>query len=88
MRTLKPSKFMEENTMKLFIKTNNKETRKLPMTGKVRKGFRTYCSVVIALAIVLCITVTAFAEGESAAVGSPLNVISNLWTLFSGLSVR
>ena len=29
--------------MKLFIKTNNKETRKLPMTGKVRKGFCSYC---------------------------------------------
>ena len=85
MRTLKPSKFMEENTMKLFIKTNNKETRKLPMSGKVRKGFRTYCSVVIALAIVLCITVTAFAEGESAAVGSPLNVISNLSDFIFGL---
>ena len=33
-------KFMEVNTMNIFKKTNNKETKKLPMTGKVKKGFR------------------------------------------------
>ena len=71
--------------MNIIKKINNKETRKLPITGKVRKGFRTYCAVVIALAIVVCITVTAFAEGESAAAGSPLNVISNLSDFMFGL---
>lgn len=35
MRTLKMNKFMEVNTMNIFKKTNNKETKKLPMTGKV-----------------------------------------------------
>ena len=55
------------------------------MSGKVRKGFRTYCAVIIAVAVVVCVTVTAFAEGESAAAGSPLNVISNLSDFIFGL---
>ncbi len=80
MRTLKPSKFMEENTMNIIKKNNNKETRKLSMTGKVRKGFRTYCAAVIAIAFAVCISVTAFAEGDS-----PLNVISNLSDFIFGL---
>ena len=29
--------------MKLFKKNENKKTTKLPMTGKVKKGFRAYC---------------------------------------------
>ena len=29
--------------MKLFKKNENKETVKLPMSGKVKKGFRFYC---------------------------------------------
>ena len=29
--------------MNIFHKTQKKETRKLPMTGKVKKGFRYYC---------------------------------------------
>lgn len=29
--------------MKLFKKNEKKATTKLPMTGKVRKGFRFYC---------------------------------------------
>lgn len=35
--------------MKIFNKKTNKETAKLPMTGKVKKGFRFYCAVVMAL---------------------------------------
>ena len=30
--------------MKLFKKNENKKTTKLPMTGKVKKGFRYYCT--------------------------------------------
>ena len=33
--------------MKLFTKIQKKETRKLPMTGKVKKGFRYYCAAVL-----------------------------------------
>ena len=46
--------------MRLF--NNHSYTNRLPMKGKVKKGFRTYCAVVIAvMLIVSCFTVTAFA---------------------------
>ena len=37
--------------MKLFKKNENKETVKLPMSGKVKKGFRFYCVAVMATAL-------------------------------------
>ena len=33
--------------MKLFQKNESKETAKLPMSGKVKKGFRFYCVTVM-----------------------------------------
>lgn len=39
--------------MKLFKKNENKKTTKLPMTGKVKKGFRYYCMAVMAMTFVL-----------------------------------
>ena len=35
--------------MTIFKKkaTDTQETKKLPMTGKIRKGFRAYCTMVI-----------------------------------------
>ena len=47
--------------MKLFKKNENKETVKLPMSGKVKKGFRFYCVAVMATALVVGTSVTAFA---------------------------
>ena len=49
--------------MKYFNKKNtqNKETTKLPMTGKLKKGFRHYCVAVLAVTMVLGTSVTAFA---------------------------
>ena len=41
-----------------------KNTVKLPMTGKVRKGFTIYCTVILALAMVFAMSVTVFAAGE------------------------
>ena len=35
--------------MKIFNKNTGKETVKLPMQGKVKKGYRTYCALVAAL---------------------------------------
>lgn len=32
--------------MNIFHKTQKKETRRLPMTGKVKKGFRYYLSLI------------------------------------------
>lgn len=40
--------------MSIFKKTN-KETKKLPMTGKVAKSFRTYVALVLCVAFVMCI---------------------------------
>ena len=65
--------------MKFFKKNTNKETVKLPMTGKVKKGFRTYCTVVCATALVMGMSMTAFAADD------PLTVIDNLSTFIFGL---
>lgn len=65
--------------MNIFKKTK-KETNNLPMTGKVRKGFRTYCAIVLCMALVGAMTMTAFAAG-----GDPLSVINNLSDFIFGL---
>ena len=39
--------------MKLVKNNENKETVKLPMSGKVKKGFRFYCVAVMATALVV-----------------------------------
>ena len=57
-----------------IFKKNNKETKKLPMTGKVRKGFRAYVAIVLCMAFVMCMSVTAFAAGTN----DPLTVVNNL----------
>ena len=57
--------------MRLF--NNHSYTNRLPMKGKVKKGFRTYCAVVIAvMLIVSCFTVTAFASSSVLSVRSVL----------------
>ena len=55
--------------MRIFNKkdTQKKATTKLPMTGKVRTGFRRYCVAVLALTMVLGTSMTAFAEAYNAA---------------------
>lgn len=65
--------------MNIFKKTK-KETSKLPMTGKVRKGFHTYCAIVLCMALAGSMTMTAFAAG-----GDPLSVINNLSDFIFGL---
>ena len=47
--------------MNIFHKTQKKETRKLPMTGKVKKGFRYYCAAVLSVTAVFAMSTTAFA---------------------------
>ena len=63
--------------MNIFKKTN-KETNKLPMTGKVRKGFHTYCAIVLCMALVGAMTMTAFAAGDVA------GAIENTWNAAKG----
>ena len=65
--------------MKLFKKNENKETEKLPMSGKVKKGFRFYCMAVKAMTFVVGTSMTAFAASD------PLTVVNNLSDFIFGL---
>ena len=65
--------------MKLFKKNESKETVKLPMSGKVKKGFRFYCVTVMTTALVVGTSMTAFAASD------PLTVVNNLSDFIFGL---
>ena len=65
--------------MKLFQKNEKKATQKLPMTGKVKRGFRFYCMAVLAAALMLGTSVTAFAASD------PIAVVNNLSNFIFGL---
>lgn len=62
----------------MFHKNNN--TSKLKITGKVRKGFFAYCSLVIVFVILCTLPMTAFAAGDD-----PLAVVNNLSDFIFGL---
>ncbi len=63
-----------------ILKKNKKNENRLPTPEKVKKGFRYYCSLVMALALLGCCTMTAFA-----ATNDPLTVINNLSDFVFGL---
>ena len=65
--------------MNIFKKDTEKHTNKLPMTGKVRKGFRFYCTAVMALTLVVGTSVTAFAAND------PIAVVNNLSDFIFGV---
>ena len=80
--------------MKLFKKNEGKKTEKLPMSGKVRKGFRFYCTAVVALTLVVGTSVTAYAAvvlcltcftTTAFAANDPLTVVNNLSDFIFGL---
>ena len=58
-------------------KINNPE--KLPVPGKVKKGFRRYAAAVLSAAVMMGMTMPAFAAGD------PLGVVNNLSTFIFGL---
>lgn len=58
-------------------KMNN---NRLPVPGKVKKGFRFYAATVLTLALSGSLTMTAFAAGND-----PLTVVNNLSTFIFGL---
>ena len=60
-------------------KMNEKSTTKLPMPAKVKKGYRIYSSIVMAAAIVMGMSIHAFAAGD------PIAVINNLSDFIFGL---
>ncbi len=65
--------------MKNINKNTDKETVKLPMQGKVRKGYRTYCALVAAITLAMSMAAPAYAAGD------PLTVINNLSEFIFGL---
>lgn len=50
------------------------------VNGKVKRGFRFYCAIVVALTLVMGMSVTAFAAG-----GDPIQVVNNLSDFIFGL---
>lgn len=63
-----------------FNKNNEKKTtQKLPMTGKVKTGFHTYCAAVVAVTALCSLGITAFAANE------PIAVVNNLSDFIFGL---
>lgn len=65
--------------MNFFEKNTKKETTKLPMNGKVKKGFRAYCASVVAVTLIMGMSVTAFAASD------PITVVNNLSDFIFGL---
>ena len=63
-----------------ILEKNKKNDNRLPTPEKVERGFRCYCSLVMALALMGCCTMTAFA-----ATNDPLTVINNLSDFVFGL---
>lgn len=61
------------------MKNTKKTANKLPVPGKVRKGFRFYCAAVLSVALVLGCFVTAFAAND------PIAVVNNLSDFIFGL---
>ena len=61
------------------MKNTKKTVNKLPVPGKVRKGFRFYCAAVLSVALVLGCSVTAFAADD------PIAVVNNLSDFIFGL---
>ena len=61
------------------MKNNKKTANKLPVPGKVRKGFRFYCAAVLSVALVLGCSVTAFAAND------PIAAVNNLSDFIFGL---
>ncbi len=66
----------------LSIKKTKKDSKtvKLPMTGKVKKGFMLWCAVVMTVTLLMGTTMTAFAAGND-----PLQVVNNLSDFMFGL---
>lgn len=56
-----------------------KTTQKLPMTGKVKKGFKLYAGIIASVAALAVLGVIAFAADD------PVAVVNNLSTFIFGL---
>ena len=61
------------------MRNNKKETKRLPMPAKVKQGLRCYSWLVMAVALLGCCSMTAFAADD------PLEVVNNLSEFIFGL---
>lgn len=61
------------------MNNEKKTTQKLPMTGKVKTGFRTYCAAVVAVTALCSMGITALAAND------PIAVVNNLSNFIFGL---
>lgn len=59
----------------------NKNNKRLPVNRKAKKAFSIYCSIIIAVILTACLSVTAFAAGNNQA----LTAVNNLSTFIFGL---
>ena len=55
------------------------KTAKMPMNGKVKRGFMLWCAVVMVITVMMGMTITAFAAND------PLTVVNNLSDFIFGL---
>jgi hypothetical protein len=62
------------------MKTKNKSTHKLPMSGGLKKGFRVYAVIVLVLALLCTAGMTVFAATDD-----PVTVVNNLSDFIFGL---
>lgn len=62
------------------MKKNNRPTCKLPMSKGIKKGFRVYAAIVLAVVLMLCFGMTAFA-----AESDPVQVVNNLSNFIFGI---
>lgn len=62
---------------KVYQKNSN--TSKLPLSGKVKRGFIAYCAIITVIAIVCMCSLTVFADDD------PLSVVNNLSDFMFGL---
>ena len=63
---------------------NQKKPGKLPMTGKVKKGFRAYAASILIGALMVGVSMTAYATSPAPAT-DPTAVINNLSDFIFGL---
>lgn len=61
-------------------KQNEKNTTRLPMPPKVKRGFSFYCSTILAMTLVMGLAMPVSATG-----GDPLTVVNNLSDFIFGL---
>ena len=64
---------------------NERKNKIAVMPDKVKRGFRVYAAVILALALMMCMGMTVFAAETVAPGGDPMAVVDNLSDFIFGL---